>query len=179
MKSVEAWPFRRTKQKGPSMMPLLVAPVLLLVFTIFDGPVSRLLGFKFVATILFAGVVVAGLGWHAAIAGGCDIALLLGGGALARRVGLSPHLSPTWMRRIALAFSAFLILEFAALAMIATLLTGLSVAAIPFDFGFLLSGISFAILVSRRRNRGVPEPHGKSRVSIAASLINVCFGLGV
>lgn len=132
------------------MMTLLVAPVLLLVFTIFDGPVSRLMGAKFAATILFAGVVVAGFGWRAAIAGACDIALVLGGAVLARHLGLSPHHSRTWMRRIGLACSMSMVLSFAALAMIATLLSGVSIAAIPFDFGLLMSVVSLALLLRRR-----------------------------
>lgn len=132
------------------MLTVLAAPLFLLVFAVFDGPVSRLIGAKLAATILFStGVVVVGFGWRAAIAGGADIAVILGGAALARRFGLSARVCRTWIRWVSLGFSAFLVLSFAALALIATLLTGLSVDSISFDFGFLISGASFALLLSR------------------------------
>jgi hypothetical protein len=136
------------------MISVLAAPLFLLVFAVFDGPVSRLMGAKLAATILFStGIVVAGFGWRAVVAGGCDVAVILGGAALARRHGLSTGVWRRWVCWVSVAFSTFLVLSFASLALIATLLNGLSIDTVSFDFGFLISGLSLALLLSRRQEQ--------------------------
>src|SRR5579871_4027845 len=135
------------------MITVLVAPLFLLLLIFFDGPVSRLIGAKIAATVLFStGLVivpvVTGLTWQTAIAGVCDLAVLLGGAALARGAGAATRTCGLWMRRMTLAFSAFLFLSFAGLAPIAILLGGISTDAVTFGFGLLISGIAFALALS-------------------------------
>jgi len=111
------------------MTLMLIAPLLLLALAILPGPISRLVGVRFAATLLFStGFVVlpvlVGLTWRAVLMGGCDAMLLLAGAALTKRMGFSRHVSKVWMKRLAIAASGFLSLAFGVLALMLTALTG-------------------------------------------------------
>jgi len=124
-------------------MIVLVAPLFLLAVVALPGPISRLIGVGALA-------LCAGLTWSTALIGCFDLLLLMGGAALAGRLGFSNSLHADWVRRIAAVFSGLVCLEFAAFSLLITNRMGGAVYALPFDLGVLLSGLAFAVLLSRR-----------------------------
>jgi hypothetical protein len=121
---------------------MLAAPFLLFAAVTLPARLARLAG-----AVVFA--IVVGLTWRAAMIGSLDLMLLMGGATLARRFGFPKPVSIVHARRIAVAFVAFISLEFGAFALLIANLTGDAVDALPFDLGFLLSGLALAVLLSR------------------------------
>jgi hypothetical protein len=155
------------------MMTVLVVSMFLLVFIILPGSISRVVGAKLGAKILFSTgafvlPVLIGLSWSAVLAGGCDAALLLAGASLASRMNFSHAVCTIWTKRIATVFSALLFVAFAALAILATYVTGQAMYALPFDFGVLMSGIAFAALLSRRQELVLTRNGAGSLVSASS-----------
>jgi hypothetical protein len=136
------------------MIALLASPLFLLVFAVLSGPISRLIGAKVAAGILFCtGAVVlpvlVGITWRVALMGGCDVAVLLAGAAWTRRFAFPPGIPPVWLRRLAAVVCGVLCFLFAALALLETYLTAAAVSALPFEFGLLMSGVALAVFLSR------------------------------
>ena len=124
------------------MLLMLAAPLFLLAAVALPAPLSRLAGVAALA-------IVVGLTWRAAMIGGVDLMLVLGGAALARRLGFPKPIAFARARRIAAGFVGFIFLEFGVFALLVTNTTGDAVYALPFDLGFLLSGLALALLLSR------------------------------
>ena len=140
------------------MPSVLAAMMFLLAFFVLPGPISRLLGAKFAAMFLattgvFVLPVILGVTWRGALVGGCDIAVLLGGAALARRFAFPQETCVFWARRIAAVISAGLFAFFSVLALMVASLAGRVIDTLPYDFLALVCGIVFAMLLSRCRER--------------------------
>ena len=124
------------------MLIMLAAPLFLLAAVTLPAPVARLAGVVVLA-------IVVGLTWRAAMIGSVDLMLLMGGAALARRFGFPKPVSMVHARRVARAFIAFIFLEFGVFALLIANYTADAAYALPFDLGFLLSGLALAVLLSR------------------------------
>ena len=136
------------------MTSVFAATMFLLAFVVVPGPISRLVGAKFAAMFLAAtGVlvlpVVLGTTWHATLAMGFDVALLLVGAKLAGRFGFARQICAIWITRIVTVVSAGLSVLFFALALMVTSLDGRAIDALPYDLLSLLSGVVLAVLLSR------------------------------
>lgn len=129
------------------MLMMLAAPLFVFAAVMLPAPLSRLAGVAIVA-------LVVGLTWRAAMVGGVDVMLLLGGAMLARRFGFPKPIAAVRAKRVAAAFMAFVAAEFGVFALIVANYTGDASYALPFDLGFLLSALAFAVLISRRQEQG-------------------------
>ena len=134
------------------MLLMFVAPLFLLASVALPAPLSRLAGVVFLATMV-------GLTWRAAMIGSIDLMLLMGGATLARRFGFPRPIAAVRARRIAMAGMVFVFVEFGLFALLVANYTGTAIEALPFDFGFLLSGLALALFLSRGRER---NPSAKS-----------------
>ena len=126
------------------MLLILAAPLFLLAVVALPAPLSRLAGLAVLA-------IVVGLTWRAAMIGGVDLMLVLGGAALVRRFGFLKQIAFVGARRIAAGFVGFIFLEFGVFALLVADTTGDAVYALPFDLGFLLSGLALGLFLSRRQ----------------------------
>lgn len=124
------------------MFLMLVGPFFLLAAIALPGPFSRLAGIAVLA-------ILVGITWRAAVIGSFDLFVLMAGATLARRFGFPKPVAVVRARRIAVAFIAFLGLEFGACALLIGALTRNAVDALPFDLGLLVCGIALAVFVSR------------------------------
>ena len=140
------------------MLMMLAAPLFLLAAVALPAPLSRVAG----AVVL---AIVVGLTWRAAMIGSIDVMLLMGGATLARRFGFPRPIAAIHARRIAAAFIAFIWVEFGVFALLVANYTSDAVYALPFDLGFLLSGLAFAFLVSRRQGHVFTRIGAGDRVS--------------
>jgi len=134
----------------PAMLIMFAVPLVMLAAVAFPPFLSRV-------AVLAVIAIVVGLTWRAAMIGSVDLMLVMGGAALARRFGFPKQVSVIRARRIAVAFMGFIFLEFGAFAVVVTNYTGDATYALPFDLGMLLSGVTLALLLSRRQGQIVPR----------------------